>query len=119
MGEHKPGPWYTDADCGHEMVVDAKGQLVADCCVFAKHASTESNIANARLVAAAPANDLVLKLLEHGLARIERSGQLVEFCFDGFRYSIDDALIRYSSWLDHIGWDRVRRAIAKAEGRAP
>lgn len=58
---------------------------------------------------------LVLEMLQHQVARIERSPTcptLVEFCFDGLRYAY------YGSWTDTVvqaGEAKCRAALAKAK----
>jgi len=58
MGEqkHTPGEWRTDPECEHECVIGEDGMLIADCAIFGgehpRH--QDANIANARLIAAAP-----------------------------------------------------------------
>ncbi len=105
-----PGPW--EAGVEYDSDVFAGDLQLADC-DFPQGELTEGVIrANARLMAAAPAMELVLALISHGLARIERVGSLVEFCFDGLRY------INHGDWnatLGVIGWDKARDAIAKAK----
>ncbi len=57
---HTPGPWRVDESCGNESVRAKNGRLVADCCIVGGGASVAKNIANARLIAAAP--DLLFAL---------------------------------------------------------
>jgi hypothetical protein len=64
------------------------------------------------LITAAPAMELALKLIEIGAARIERSGSLSEFCFDGIRYVMNGD---WNALIGVIGWDRAQ---AKATGGA-
>jgi hypothetical protein len=58
MGSLSPAPWVTDSDCGDESVLDADGFMVADCAIFSMRRDFRprggDNVANARLVAAAP-----------------------------------------------------------------
>lgn len=64
-----PQPWRTDADVGHESLLDARGHMVADCAIFgrSRHITPERNRANAAFIAAA-SPDAVLGLI--ALARI-------------------------------------------------
>ena len=55
VGAHTPGPWATDPEVGHEMVLGSDGKMVADCSIFARRKNeVATNRANARLIAAAP-----------------------------------------------------------------
>jgi hypothetical protein len=74
---------------------------------------TDNTEADASLIAAAPAMDMVLSLVALGMARIERSasGALVEFCFKGIRYCHNGD---WSALIDVVGWDRCRQALAEA-----
>jgi hypothetical protein len=57
-GEHTPGPWATDHECAHESVIGPNGAMVADCAIFGMSKIFRerggNNVANARLIAAAP-----------------------------------------------------------------
>jgi hypothetical protein len=53
-GKHTAGPWVTDPEVEHEAVLGADGKMVADCAIFGPGLSQKRNIANARLIAAAP-----------------------------------------------------------------
>lgn len=111
--KHTPGPWncaalpnipllsiyiYVDAEDGKE----PKALPVTE--------------GNARLIAAAPAMDLALSMIACGIARIERSGRLEEFCFDGMRYCLNGD---WNALFRAIGWDKARAAIARATGATP
>lgn len=64
--KHTPAPWRTDASMGHEVVIAANKDVIADCAIFGlPERSAAENQANARLCAASPelANAL-LNLLE-------------------------------------------------------
>jgi hypothetical protein len=67
--------------------------------------------ANATLIASAPAMDIALRLLTHGLARIERNGTLIEFCFDGMRHIFDGD---WTVLIQSIGWNKAHDAITDA-----
>jgi hypothetical protein len=54
MSEHTKGPWKTDAEFGHEVVLGRDGAMVADCAILHKKRLGEINKTNARLIAAAP-----------------------------------------------------------------
>lgn len=79
-------------------------------------AEGDNNKANARLIAASPSMEIVLRMLSLGIARIERSETcaLVEFCFDGLRYAVSDG--DWTRLISAIGWNNCESAIAKAEG---
>lgn len=53
-----PGPWTVDSECGDESVLDADGFMAADCAIFSPREDFRKrggdNVANARLIAAAP-----------------------------------------------------------------
>lgn len=57
-------PWTTDHECGDETVLDADGNMVADCSIVGMDASftDERCRANAKLCAAAP--DLLEALID-------------------------------------------------------
>lgn len=114
-GRHTPGPWHAAGFCirdehDHDIAI-----VESETKWNPPFADGEAE-ANARLIAAAPAMALLLKLLSYGLARFEvsKTAPLCEFCFDGLRYVwIGD----YERTLNAIGWDKAEAAIAKAEGR--
>ena len=60
MSAHTPGPYTTDPDFLHEVVLGADGVMVADCCI--PNRNDDTNRANAELFAAAP---LMLEALEN------------------------------------------------------
>jgi len=118
MSGHMKGPWEFGAggdtsNFAARLQVRPKGEFphglwIADC---------GGNEANARLIAAAPAMAIALKLIELKLARFEVSpvGILVEFCFDGLRHVFSGD---WCSTITGCGWDKCRAAIAKAEGKS-
>lgn len=78
----------------------------------------ESNIdpsdeddANARLLAAAPAMNLILRLVQSGAARFDPSTR--EFCFNGLQFGATSR--EWTRILNAVGWDRARAALARAE----
>lgn len=116
--KHTPGPWHVE-DHHHrshgasdvirvyaERTPDDPSPWVAD---------VGYGEADARLIASAPAQSLILDMLALGIARLERNGPLVEFCFNGMRYVASDC--DWREIIDVIGWDRARAAIAKATGQ--
>lgn len=113
---HAPGPWTRGhSNAGRDCVwtdgrVEPDGEMGDE--AFWIDCNTESN---ARLIAAAPAMAIALQMISEGLARIERSGTLREFCFDGIRYVMNGD---WNALIDVIGWDRARAAIDKAGGAA-
>lgn len=124
--KHTPGPltvgthndWCVGYDGAENssalFVLDAKGNVVGASAM--RHRSDEvppEVRANAHLFAAAPAMELALALICVGAARIEQCGTLVEFCFDGLRYSHNGD---WTALLNCIGWDKARAATAKAKG---
>jgi hypothetical protein len=72
-----------------------------------------ANHATVELVVNAPAMALALEMVACGVARLERTGTLTEFCFDGLRYSVHG---QWSALMDMIGWDFAHAAIEKAKG---
>lgn len=60
MSVHTPGPWTVDPTFNGEVVLSSRGIMVADCSIFARGRSSETNQANARLIAATP--DLLVAL---------------------------------------------------------
>ena len=114
MESYTNGPWeasehgdYTDYDSrcivvlGDDCTIRVAVVLGAD--------DLETN-ASARLIASAPAMDIALRLIADGHARIERCGNLREFCFDGIRYCMNGD---WNALITVIGWEK---AIAKATG---
>jgi hypothetical protein len=88
MAKHTPGPWFLDDD-GRIFDTPDRGQLVAEVATAdPAEPPAEEDVANARLIAAAP--DL-LAALEKVVAISDRK---------------------------HDAWDEARAAIAKAEGRS-
>ena len=110
---HTAGPWraeggnvYADVDRYYPRPVAHVGVPLE------RHDNrVDELMANARLIAAAPAMEMALDLIACGAARIERSGRLVEFCFDGIRYSHNGD---WGALIEVVGWDRARAAIARA-----
>lgn len=125
--QHTPGPWDADHCTAHTQDNDPgyfqidgptpKGlnntipYTVAD--TMNRHfcVDPDEDRANARLIAAAPAQEVILQLLRRGLARFEPATD--EFCFDGLRYSARDD---WSGLLDVIGWDKTRAALTLEVG---
>lgn len=107
---HTDGPWTSNTK---GEIYSPEGDIVATVYDNPGEEEAESNI---ELITAAPATELVLRMLLAGVARIKRSPHcdLVEFCFDGMRYM--SAIF----WA-RSGWDKARAAVAKAasEGRTP
>lgn len=110
--KHTPGPWELMEDrAPGGLELGANGRAI---CEIWRRNNPETEEANARLIAQSPAMALALRLISDGYARIERSGELREFCFSGMRYSMT------SDWdwnrlMAVIGWDY---ALAKAEGKS-
>lgn len=50
MSNHSPGPWHIEPDENDQIIVDASGENVGE----AYGNSDSTNVANARLIAAAP-----------------------------------------------------------------
>ena len=89
MSAFAPGPWVTDPELGHEMVLDANGVLVADCSIVHRRRTTSQCVAHAALMAAA---------LEMFVALRELTAQIDAGCFS------------------HISLKNARAALAKAQG---
>lgn len=96
MSAFAPGPWVTDPELGHEMVLDANGVLVADCSIIHRRRTTSQCVAHAALIAAAP--ELYAEL--QNIAHADPSTWLPE-TRDQFR-----------EWAQ----SRARAALAKAQG---
>jgi len=94
--KHTPGPWTTDPEVGHESVIDGEGRLIADCAIFGHGFKRELNVANARLISAAP--DLLTALRIVQVAAINQRGL-------DFNLTTEE-------------WAVFRAAIAKATGAA-
>lgn len=71
--------------------------------------------ATIRMIMQAPAMRLALRMIALGIARIERTGTLEEFCFNGLRYSMNGD---WNGLLHVIGWNKARAAVTKAGGAA-
>lgn len=115
MSRHTPGPWKVERmTAGAFVAITANSKPRSIGTVMDR--PDGSLDANARLLAAAPAMDIVLRMLSLGIARIERSATapLVEFCFNGMRYSVGGD---WNGTVGVIGWDRCRAVIAKAEAQ--
>jgi hypothetical protein len=107
-----PGPWVYTLDargiCGIHGGDNAKppvriGEVTAD--------TQEQAEANARLIVAAPAQTIILDLVQQGLMTLAEG----EAEFDGVMYWFD---ARQPDWcvgvVNAIGWDAARTAIAQA-----
>jgi hypothetical protein len=114
VSEHTPGPWMV-------LPANERGQFV----ILTEHgprldiAETYGwpdtpRAANARLIAEAPAQAVVLRLLQLGLARFEPG----EFCFNGLRFS-QRGNSSWSALVAAIGWDAAHAAIAAASEPTP
>lgn len=112
-----PGPWEAK---DYRVFNDFKNLPIKSVCFTATNNAgrTAENEANAHLIAQAPAQELVLQLLMAGKARFERSGSLVEFCFGGMRYSVEDEP-GWNCLLSNIGWDKARAALASVSAPSP
>ena len=104
MSEHAQttGPWRTDPEFDHELVLGPDGIAVADCSIFSpleggRITTPERSQANARLIAAAPD---MLKALKSALARLD----------NGYRLSLEE---------QRAAAERLHAAIAKATGATP
>jgi hypothetical protein len=77
--------------------------------------SAEELAANAHLIAAAPAQDIILELCRLGLGRFDSTTQ--EFCFGGLRVSACDG--DWTIVINVLGWEKCRAAIRSAKGEVP
>lgn len=102
---HIPGPWQFMV--GDYVREESTGIVI---CEIRKRGISESE-AHGNLIEAAPAMKLALDLICAGRARIERTGKLMEFCFDGIRYCMNGD---WNALISVVGWDKARAAIAKA-----
>ena len=121
MSKHTPGPWeYNDPAKFNQVdgrfsytAVYARGNAFPWRMAEVQGPDDKTTIANARLIAAAPAMELALSMISCGVARIERCGRLEEFCFDGIRYCLNGD---WNALFNVIGWNKAHAAIAKATG---
>lgn len=112
---HTPGPYtviHTARKVPRIVCAGPDGGLIARCDTNKPQAENE---ANARLIAAAPAQALILEMLALGLARFERSRTLLEFCFGGLRCACSDR--DWTAVVSVIGWERAREAVAEGRGK--
>jgi hypothetical protein len=106
---HTPGPWH------YQLYADRQTRLVGPkgWHILSGTFTGEAAEANARLVAATPAQSILLDLLQYGLATVAEG----ELEFDGVMYWFD---YRCPDWaarvVDAIGWDHARTALANAKG---
>lgn len=96
-------PWLVQSGL-ETTIVDSMDNELAQ--VFAPDTSEQLEIA--RLMAAAPAQALVLDLVRHRLATITDG----EVGFDGVVYAYDPYAPDWSALVDAIGWEKARRAVA-------
>jgi hypothetical protein len=110
--QYTPGPWEIrgdrdDAD-GLFIVQQATGGLI--CWLKTTPSRSPADTANARLIAAAPAQTIILSLVQLGLMTLEPG----EAEFDGVMYWFDE---RQPDWcagvVNAIGWDKALAAIAE------
>ena len=115
-----PAPWQLDPDSEGEGVLDSKGYLVADCCIFTRDGrSRRTNLGNARLIAAAPDLLAALRALveSDGLAFYHDDDieGTVRVCVHCHEFSQTPAEIDHE---DSCIVGKARAAIAAAEGRS-
>ena len=114
-----PGTWTLSHDAEGVFTIHAKGTNKAPARIaivtsfkddLAEISEVEAE-ANASLIAAAPAQRIVLDLLQLGLATIAEG----ELEFDGVMYWFDHRCPHWAAAVvDAIGWDHARAAIAEA-----
>lgn len=106
------GPWRTDEDCGHESVSGPDGAMVADCSIFVSpkfgERRTQTNRANARLIAAAPDMVEALTKLEAALRKDSRDKTVLS---DTVEYHLDGQVM-------YQAINCARAALAKALGES-
>lgn len=110
-----PGPWFEDDRHIRPVAPNFEGRsyTIATVSTARKVFRADEVNANSRLIACAPAMNLILRVLAAGEARLEGS----EFCFGGMRYSTCGG--DWSEMLTTFGlWDRLSAALAKARGGA-
>lgn len=132
MMAHSPGPFAVencvseipiDIICDYKIPGEGFPVLLASC--YPDKGDEERDrrptqaeaLGNAKLFAAAAAMEVALELLTLGLARIERSSvcpTLVEFCFNGLRFSMNGD---WNGLIGIVGWDKARAAIAETKAR--
>lgn len=114
---HTPGPWHYEVSVNcpdvWEITADFCESSIAEIPRWQDDDSNDSQEAeaNARLFTAAPAQAIILDLVQHGLMTLEEG----EAEFDGVMYWFDH---RQADWcvgvVDAIGWDHARLAIVEA-----
>jgi hypothetical protein len=111
---HTPGNWKIagnrDSDTQELRIVeDSTGGEIA--VIYPTLGYAQADIANARLIVAAPAQAVILSLVQQGLMTLQDG----EAEFDGVMYVFD---AHQPDWcvgvVDAIGWDAARAAIAEA-----
>lgn len=120
-------PWRWQYSASHFCEIqDEKGRWIAeskgphgdDSLQYFPETESEM-LATAELICRAvnsfEAMDLALRMIAAGIARIERSGTLQEFCFDGIRYCINGD---WAGLFSMIGLARARKALELSEGKA-
>jgi hypothetical protein len=121
QAKHTPGPWVQWRNHLYVFQGPAKentnqkligaGHKIADCSDAFNDGDVgiDEAYANARLIAAAPAMEIALKLLSLGLARF--APDTSEFCFGGLRYGLPVEGFSWNEIVNLIGWDEARKAI--------
>jgi hypothetical protein len=112
---HTPGPWFVfgnghcvggrftpRSDLGDDPTQQTAG--VAMCAMKLRPPS--ENEANAKLIVSAPAADLILRMLQRGVAAFDPS--TAELRFNGLRYSARDC--DWDKIVAVIGWEKCQRA---------
>jgi formate-dependent phosphoribosylglycinamide formyltransferase (GAR transformylase) len=114
--KHTPGPWivrihaatwgtYTIQPFAERQETAEQGDQI--------DALAGEDEANVRLIAAAPAQRILLDLLRYGLTTLS-DGDLE---MDGVVYAFDDAYPDWTAVVNAIGWAKATAAIAKATGQ--
>jgi hypothetical protein len=115
--EHTPGPWkHYPARLVDSSLYKSQIQPPASepCSPGAGYGLTKEQAeANARLIAAAPAQAIILDLIQQGLMTLAEG----EAEFDGVMYWFDARQPDWRALVDGIGWDTARTAIAAARIR--
>jgi hypothetical protein len=112
ISEHTSGPWVYTLDAGGVCGIHGGHNAKAPVRIGEVTADTQRQAeANARLIAAAPAQAIVLGLVQLGLMTLQEG----EAEFDGVMYWFDE---RQADWcvsvVNAIGWDTARAAIVTA-----
>lgn len=132
MSDHTPGPWkFREFGGEHVLCTNHSGSLIVlgavrkgmNGATFRVRNQAECRMIpfdqehpDAKLIAEAPAMELILQMVSCGAANFSGGG----LCFNGLCYSTSCA--SNNEWhhiLDLIGWENARQAVEEHRGRDP